>query len=202
LTGQIDRRPAIRKENKMKRKLISFLCMGLLLFLPASSAMATVVTSQAQPVAISLNVSESITLSCTPASITMTYNTNGTATASGPIACTTAWNLANGHTGRGLFAWFSDPNAGLTSALGSIPTSEIFASVNGGSSLACNQTPNQIPSGGVIGAFCGTGTGQISNLQNIGTNPQTDTILLSMQGLGTLPPANFTGTLNFFAEAF
>jgi hypothetical protein len=189
-----------------------FAVSALLMLLPMSSAMATVVTSSQQPVTINMNITESITLSCTPTTINMTYNATGTsslgqgtATATGPISCTTAWNLTS-HPAQGLYAWFSSSAAGLSNGTvnGNIPTTEIFAAVNGGSPSACNQTPNNIPApaSGITAAFCGNGDGRISNLASIGTNPQTDTILLSMQGLGTLFPGTYTGTLTFFAEAF
>jgi hypothetical protein len=179
----------------------SLLALAAMLFavLPAQAGAQT--NSNAAAVSLSMSVQESITVTATPASVVFTYSpaAGGTATASAPIAWTTTAQLGSGHTFLATYAFFASSTAALTNGSQSIPASEVFAAMNGGTAAACTASvspPNDL--GG--GAYCGSNIAYTAT-PAAGQTTQSGTALLSLANLGNLVPGSYTGTLTFQAEA-
>jgi hypothetical protein len=181
---------------KAKQWFVVFASL-LLLFGPGlAEAQATALNSNQGSVALSLTVSESLTVSATPATITFSAPSGGASTASGPISVTTSWN-GTGRTSISTVVWFNTSGLALTGP-SAIAPSNVFASINSGTATACTQaTPSPVTGIGLTGQFC-----PIVFTQNlppqVGTH--TDTILLSMSGLPALAAGTYTGTLNIEAQ--
>jgi hypothetical protein len=186
--------------NRLKAKMFAVVLMSLaLLFGPGlANAQATEVTSApASTVSLSMSVSESITVSGTPASITFTYSpaAGGTATASGPITVNVSWSLAAGHAaGVIVQSWLSSATAALGGPA-SIPSSQVFQAVNGGAATACTGTADPASGIGVAGAACSVVASSPSPVP-AGTGNRSSTVVLSLSGLGALTPGVYTGTWN------
>lgn len=174
----------------MKKQICAVLLSLAVLFLPVLTE-ATQLNSTVATTALSLTVNESISVSATPGTITFTYG-SGAATASGPISVTTTWSAASTRTQVITLAFFSSASAALTGP-SSIPTSQVFAAVNGAANAACTLTSTAIPAL-TASAVCPTVFQQNSPVPSSGTN--TSSVVLLLSGLGTLAPGTFSGTLN------
>jgi hypothetical protein len=168
--------------------------------------------SNSSAVNVSLAVTESLTVSATPSSVTLAnYSvTNGTASASSPIVVTTTGNLASGHAWILTAAYFSSASAALTGPQ-NVPSSDLFVVVDGAAIAPCTASPGgQVIPGVVAGAVCASSAGNNPSLGAIGSqqNPpagaysQVDTVQLSLAGAPNLPPGSYTGVLTFIAGAF
>jgi hypothetical protein len=187
-------------EKRMKPFFKQLAVVGLalvMLFGPGlAEAQATALNSAPATVTLSLTVSETVTVSATPANITFSAPNGGASTASGPISVVTSWN-GTSRTSISTVAWFNTAGQALAGPI-SIAPSSVFASINGGTATACTQaTPAPVTGIGLTGQFC-----PIVFTQNlppqVGTH--TDTILLSMSGLPALAAGTYTGTLNIEAQ--
>ncbi len=107
----------------MRRKLAVFAVIGLLLLLPVQSAMASTASNVAT-VALSLTISNSVTISASPASITFDPITGA---ASAPIQITSSWNLQTPSSNFQIAAWFASPSSALSNGVINIPSSQIVA---------------------------------------------------------------------------
>jgi hypothetical protein len=165
---------------------------------------ATQVTSNTASVALSMNVSESLSITATPATISFTPS-GTTATASGPITVTTSWQLNSTRASLYTAAYFSTPSSALANGSSLIPSSDVFASVDSATAAACSGTSLPMAGLGISGGMCGTngiifnGGSQLSG--GTFTGSHSDTILLSMQGLPTLNAGSYSGTLTIVAAA-
>lgn len=163
------------------------------------------VDSNVPSVILNMTVGETLSVTATPANVTFTYNPNagGTATASGPIAVTTTWNLGGSRTSLNTYIWLSSATAAL-SGPANIPSSEVFAQVNSGAVTACTGT---IAAAGVgaSGAACAlNGANSLLHWTFPGTalnSSSSDNVTLSLSGLGGIPTGSYTGTLNIEAVA-
>jgi hypothetical protein len=195
------------KESHMKagRFLISILLTAML-------AVGSIPMSYAQPgnatasVALTLTVGESLTLSCTPATLVVPPD----GTQSGAITCTTSWNFSAGdNTQLGVDSYFTTPaqalNIGGTGA--NIPSSSITATnaiVSGpittgtGAAGPCNKTDahtSAASAGGTCPAWWYTGTAPTQS-----SNTEVATETLSYSGLqSALVAGTYSGTLNIVA---
>jgi hypothetical protein len=176
---------------KARLKLFAvFAVSALLLLLPMSSAMAST-SSNVATVALSVTVTNSITIAATPGNISFTAPSGA---ASGPISITANWNLSNASTNFVLDAYFLTPTAALTGPT-SIPSSSVFGSVNSGTATAFTATDSSNTAATVGGTL------QIFRGSIAATGTQTDSLLLSINGLSGTTPGTYTGTLNISAQA-
>ncbi|HEY0705128.1 MAG TPA: hypothetical protein VGD60_20350 [Candidatus Acidoferrales bacterium] len=179
------------------------LLSAVMILAPATTLQADQILSNAQTVNLSFSVNESLTLSCTPAAVTFSYNAvAGTGTASGPISCTSTWALASTRTQLFGYAYFATPGAALADATTNVPTSEVFASMDGGAVQPCTGTDttiSTIPVGGLCSGFNPL-SGPLSNPVNL-TGTHTNTILLSLANLGQLSVGSYAGVLQIQLEA-
>jgi hypothetical protein len=179
--------------NRLKQFFAVLLTLALVLFaVPANAVEVT--SAPASTVSLSMSVSESITISGTPASITFTYASagGGTATASGPITVDASWSLAAGHPGGvQIVSWLGSATAALNGP-SAIPSSKIFSALNGNAPVACTQTIDPAAGIGVAGAGCGVvGSGPAP--APAGPDGRSNTVVLSMSGLGNLTPGQYSG---------
>jgi len=190
LESSSDKDSGIKGERTMTKKLAVLFLSALLLMAIPAQAQATQINSTSVSVTLSLSVGESITAAVTPA--TITFAPNGVA--SGPITVTTSWNIGTGHSSINTIAWFSSTTAAL-SGPSNIPTSQTFASINGGTPTACTlPSIGSIVGVGLSGALCpqvflGAGSA--------GAGSHSDSVLLSLSGLGSLPAGTWAGAINF-----
>jgi len=193
------------------KKIFSVVALAVLLFM-AIPAQAQIQSNQAS-VNLSMTISESLTISATPANISFTYNpaSGGTATASGPITVVTSANLASGHTILQVFGWLSSTTAAL-SGPSNIPSSEVFANTTGngqyanGGNVPCTGESEGAGALGVDGAQCGSVLGTQDMLDGTraiaagGAFTVNDSVVLSLANLGPLAAGSYAGTINFEAQ--
>ena len=157
-----------------------------LCFVPTAVAQ---LTSNVATVNLSQSVNSSLTISASPASLTLTG-----ATPTSPITVTTSWNIGSSWT-IDVVAYFSSATAALSSGARNIPSSAVFGSANGGTAVAFTGT--NADAGGV-----GAGT-SITLYNNAGmpsgSSSRNDTLSLSIPSAGSLVAGSYTGVLNFQA---
>lgn len=175
------------KASQLK-KAVAFLAIGLLVLLPATSAMATT-PSNVATVALSITVNSSFTISATPASLSF----SSAGVASGPITISSVWSIGFISNAVNVDAYFATPSAALSSGPGSISSANVLGAVNGGAANAFTQTDSHV-SAAVAGATLPIGS------STLGIGTQTDTLLLSITGLGAVTPGAYTGTLNISGQ--
>lgn len=185
-------------------KYLSVILAMVVLVAPVAQAQ---VNSSTQSVNLSLSVSESLTLSATPGNITFNYNSGaGTASASGPITVSGSYNL-NGEMNISVFAWLGSATQALASGTNFIPSSSVFASINGGTAGPCNNSAastlgaNHVNGGVVDGALCTSPYINQAGPFSQGNIPSTS-VLLSLQSIPNLKAGTYTGVLNFQASAW
>lgn len=180
------------------RKYVAVAMMFALALIPSMGLAQTPVGSNTATVGLAYAIGESITVSATPATTVFT----GTPATTGSIAVTTSWVLSSIRTHLDTNLYFSTATAALTDGVGdNIPSSEVFANMNGGAYSACNKNPAVDITGAVAGATCNVGFGVAISSTNL-TGSNTTNFTLQLQGLsGSLPAGTYTGTLNIVAGA-
>ncbi len=175
----------------MRRKLAVFAVIGLLLLLPVQSAMASTASNVAT-VALSLTISNSVTISASPASITFDPITGA---ASAPIQITSSWNLQTPSSNFQIAAWFASPSSALSNGVINIPSSQITGS-NGGGPLPFTGTDTSVSA-----AVAGATVAVLPSTSIPASGNRTDTLTLAITGLSTQAPGSYTGTVNIAAQA-
>jgi hypothetical protein len=179
-----------------------FFAVGVALILLSVSPRlsAQQLASNTASVALSMNIGESVSVSATPGNISFNYSVaNGSATASGPISVTTQWSLASTRSSLFTFAGFSSTTGLMGPGSTVIPTSDVFAAYDGGTANPCNGSSGMFPTGQACSAVPLFNAG--SGLSGIFAGSHTDSILLSLSGLGAIPAGNYAGTLQIVAVA-
>jgi|HubBroStandDraft_4_1064222.scaffolds.fasta_scaffold49352_2 hypothetical protein len=194
--------------NWIRKSVPAIAILALLVFAMPAHGQTYSNTSQ---VTVTLPISESLTVSATPANVTLANYSyaNGTASASSVISVSTTGNLAPGHNWVFTAAWFSSVGAAL-SGPSNVPSSDLFAAIDGGPATACTApTDGDVIPGTVSGAICAATTGYNPNLGSIsfqqnpaGPYSANDTIQLTLAGAPGLAAGSYVGTLNISAGAF
>ena len=183
----------------IKMFAVMFLSVALLFgpMLPKADALVSAVTS----VQLSYVVGESITISGVPPSLTFT---GAPIPATGPLSVTTTWALTSTRTRVDIAIYFTSPNAALTDGFGhDIPTSQVFANLNGGTFATCNGSAvaPELAAAITAGGVCSANVNVAITTANDSGN-RTDVVILQLQGLGSsLPAATYTGQINLIAGA-
>lgn len=174
--------------------------MAMLLVLCAVPAQAQAITATPASVSLSYSISESITVSALPASVTFT----GAPPTTGAITINRSWVLNSTRT-------FVDLNWGLGSvasalsdgASHNIPSSNVFSNMNGGAYSNCTQAAGatELTPLLTVGAICNMGRHDaVTGANQVGSD--STTVTLQLQGLpGSLPAGTYTGTLVIVAGA-
>jgi hypothetical protein len=197
--------PAKKGATQMKKWLATL--SAVVLVFAAVPANASNLQSPVTTVNLSFNVSESISVSATPGSISFDL----TGTASGPISVTTSWSVVGGqHNAWATFIYFTSANA-LTNSGPSIPTSAFNTSVNGGAASPCTQTGSFTDGSGHAYTNPVANSNNCSHItyqggsQVFGAIPlqgsQTDSVLPSITNsvASNAQAGGYTGTLNLIA---
>jgi len=174
--------------------------MAALLVLAGVSplAQATQLTAPTSTVSVSITIPESISVSCTPASVAFTGTPSaGSQPIGGPISCTTNWNLQNTRTVVDVLEYFSSNTPFGTP---NIVNSMITASVNAGTATPFSSTAvTQFGINGFYGPLLGQQSFTSSSTNFNGS--QTDTLQLAVINSASIPPGTYTATLNVVALA-
>jgi hypothetical protein len=182
------------------KTLTVFLALAMsaaLMFAPAADAIVSSVAN----VQLSYVVGESITITGAPPTLTFS---GAPVPATGPLTVTTTWVLASTRTRVDLAIFFQTPSAALTDGSGNnIPTSQVFANINGGSFSPCNFSgvAPELTAASVAGGMCAANTSVQITSANV-TGSRSDTVVLQLQGLSAaLPAGTYTGQVSLIAGA-
>jgi hypothetical protein len=181
---------------KLFRRVILVIAIVTLRLTSAPESQAQT-TSNAAAVSMTFAVASSLTVAATPASIVFTRTNSRNATASAPIAVVTSWNLAVGGGNVFTVAYFATIAAALTDGTLNIPSSDVFASINGGIAAACTLANVNVAAANP-GAICPQIFG------GIGVTAQgshSDSILLSLASLTDFHVTSYAGTITISAQA-
>jgi hypothetical protein len=183
------------------KKLLVVLSAFVLL-VPPSVGQAAVVTSNVTTVGLAMTAAESLSVSATPANITFTLNGAGTiGTASGPISVTTSWFFNTAPRSVWTVGYFPNPAAALSTKTVNIPSNEVIATINSGSSKStpspCNLTEANAPASGSGGSCPDIATISATTAQG----NETDTILLEVNLPSAVPPGTYNGVINIVAQS-
>jgi hypothetical protein len=177
--------------------------------------------SNTASVNLNLNISESLTVSASVPSVDFSSSYSASAgTATAPVInVTTSGNLLPGHAWVATYAYLGSASAAL-SGPSNIPSSDVFASINGSTPLPCTGTAKeqgaelgQTVAGSVVGAACsssngtsffGAGSGIIGFSQSPPAGPysQADAVTLTLANVPNLMPGAYAGTITFVVLAF
>jgi len=172
--------------------------MSAILLLIAPAMEASQLNSNTQTVTVNISVPESISISCTPAAVTLNVTTPSASNQplGGPITCITNWALLTSRTQLVIFEYFSSdtPFAGLSA----ITAGMVTASVNGGAVTPfADSSVTQFGQAG----FFGPNLDNLSLTAGHYVSSQTDTVQLGLNNSNLIPPGNWAATLNFVAVA-
>jgi hypothetical protein len=183
---------------KTIKKLAFFIAALALSILSVANSKAQT-TSNAAAVTLTFAVNSSLTVAATPGSIVFTSTDSKHATASAPITVVTTWNLATGGGNVFTVAYFSSIPAALTDGTLNIPASDVFASINSGTTAACTLANVNVAAGNP-GAICPQIFGGIG-ITAQGTH--TDSLLLSLASATAFPASagGYAGTITISAQA-
>lgn len=189
-----------RKNNLVVRSL----SVAAMLFVAASSAtFAQALNSNTATVALNATLSESLTVSATPSTVSFALVSGSTATGSAPVAMTTKWILSNARTSVTLVGYFASATAALTDGATTptnIPTSEVLGQVTTGAPTtytAFTQTAPLGPAGAGLTLF----TQAISGTNRAATRNDNLNLQINLTSQPQLPAGSYTGTLNLQAQA-
>jgi hypothetical protein len=194
----LSRVPIDRPLHRGTARFVLLLLCFLALRLAVPRALAAQVTATPATVAVSMNVTE--TLSIVASTNTLPAFVYGGATTDvKTFTVQTNWQLASGHAGGiHVVGWLSSTTAALTNGTSNIPASDFFLAFNAQALAACADPVDPIVPGMLAGASCHNGI-------NIAVPPpyagnETDTIKVQLQGLpSTLSAGLYNGTLNLAA---
>jgi hypothetical protein len=181
---------------KFLRK-IALVIAALTLSLMSAVQSQAQTASNAAAVSLTFAVASSLTVTATPGSIVFTRTSLRNATASAAIAVVTSWNLTVGGGNVFTVAYFGTIAAAMTDGTLNIPSSDVFASINGGTAAACTLANVNVAAGNP-GAICPQIYGGIG-IASQGSH--SDTILLSLTSPTDFPVTSYTGTITISAQA-
>lgn len=175
--------------------MIAVLVVAALSLIWSPAATAQALTSGPAAITLNVSVAETLTLSCTPPTVSFS-GSGGTLQASAPISCTTTWSLAPTRSSLTVAQYFTTPFVFNGLSLGP----NIFtSSVDGGAATPFSNNSNTIA--GVTGYF---GPNLLSLSTSNGNLPSqsqhTDTSQLTLN-TASMPPGSYTSTLNILAIA-
>jgi hypothetical protein len=149
-----------------------------------------------------LIVGDTMTVTCSPASMSFALVKGAATTGSTSIAVTTSWSGVSLLASMRLYAYFNSSSAALSggSPIANIPSANIFGQMTTGVPVA--YTPFT-QSGAFGGAGASLGLLNLSSIVSLGGS-RTDNLSLKidLSTLPQLPAATYTGTLYLQAQAF
>lgn len=190
--------------HSLRFLIVSFVFGGF-----AGVASGQGITSSPASVTLTATLSESLTVSATPSSVTFTLTPGGQAFGNSPVSITTTWNTSTAEGNLELDGYFSSSSQALTSRSSSptayIPTSAVLGQMTSGSPTSYTAFTS---SSGATGST--TTSGATLPLFNIAlsssnrSSTRTDSLGLeiNLSSLTQLPADTYTGTLLLVAQAY
>lgn len=189
--------------NSVRKLSITLAIAAGLAAVVSPAAFGQALDSSPATVALSATLSESLTISATPATVNFSLVSGGTATGSAPVAIKTTWVLSGSRSSVTLTGWFTNADQALSSGGATpvyVPTSEVLGQVNSGTFNAFTQSP-AAGSPGVAGASLVLFT-QTVTTTNVSSNRTDDLNLeINLASQPQLPAGTYNGTLNLEAQA-
>ncbi len=185
--------------TRIKMKMFAVVLMSLALLFGPGLANAQAIVSAVSQVQISYQIGESVSVTGVPPSLTFS---GSPVPATGPLSVTINWQLAATRTRVDLAVYFATTTA-LTDGSGhNIPTSSVFANINGGTFSPCNSSAvaPELTASVTAGAVCGANDNVVITSSNL-SGSKTDTVVLQLQSLPSLPAGTFTGQVSLIAGA-
>ena len=185
---------------KLAIKLVTRLTAALVLMVTASSLATAQLNSNAQPIALTATLPESLTVGLSASSVTFNLTAGSAANAGNTgVTATTTWVLRPSRTTLRVLAYFASATAALTDGGGNnIPSASFFISNNGGASTAVNTTQAGF---GVAGSALQLSSTAITNANRAGNRTDAMLFNINLTTLPQLPAGTYTGTLNIQAQA-
>jgi len=182
-------------------KLVTRCAIALLLLAAASSLATAQLNSNAQPIALTATLPESLTVGLSASAVTFNL-TAGAAANPGNIGvtATTTWVLRPSRTTLRVYAYFANSAAALSDGgapANNIPSAAFFISNNGGASTAVNQS---VVFGGANAGLQLSSTA-ITAANRAGNRTDAMVFNINLTTLPQLPAGTYTGTLNIQAQA-
>jgi hypothetical protein len=187
-----------------KRNLGNSNCLfalALVVFVSCAPAFGQALNSNTATVVLTATLGESLTVSATPATASITLVSGGPATTTAPVAMTTTWIMNKSRTSVTLFGYFASATAALTDgAANNIPTSEVLGQVTSGTPTTYTAFTG---SGalGTAGATLTLFTQAISNANRSANRSDNLNLKIDLASQPQLPAGVYTGTLNLQAQA-
>lgn len=187
---------------------VSSNCRSVKVLLCAFVAVATATRANAQinsntaSVTLNATLGESLTVSASPASTNFALVSGGVATATSPVAITTAWVLSAGRANVVLVAYFATASAALSggSPTVNIPSSEVLGQVTTGTPTAYTAF-NQSAVLGTAGSGLTLFTQSLSSTNRASTRTDNLNLEINLAAQPQLPAGVYTGTLTIQAQA-
>jgi hypothetical protein len=165
------------------------------------------VSSNAPTVTLTATLSESLTVSATPSTVTFALNAGSSAAGNAPVAITTTWVLAASRANLYLYGYFSSASQalqGVTTTTIYIPSSEVFGAVSTGvptTATAFTQTAANGLTVGTAGASLELLDVTLSSSNYSGTRTDNLTLSIDLTSQPQLAAQQYSGTLYLQAQA-
>ena len=190
-------------QGRQARRIIAYgAILAVSCGLACRSALAQI-TSSTSSVALTATMSEVLTLTATPSSVSFTLVQGGTAVASSAVAIHTTWLLLPSRANLIVDGYFSSATAALTDSATTpdlIPTSAVLGQVTTGSPTtytAFTASAALGPSGAGLTLL----TLPLTSSNRAGTRTDNLNLEINLSALPQLPAGTYTGTLTLQAEA-
>ncbi len=191
----------------MRLHRLQYLILSLVLLGSVGVASGQITSSPAS-VTLTATLSESLTVSASPSTVTFTLTPGSFAVGSAPVAITTTWNTSTVEGHLELDGYFSSASAALTSTNASpavnFPSSAVLGLM--GTGLPSSYTAFTATNGNVTAATSGA-TLRLFNVTLSSANrssTRTDNLSLKidLSSLTQIPADTYTGTLILEAQAY
>ncbi len=159
--------------------------------------------SSAQTITLNATLAEALSISATPSAVNFNLVQGGISTSSAPVAISTSWLVKTTRANIALVGWFATPSAALTDGAvtpNSIPSSEIYGMVAGGSPTAYTAFTQSNALGTASGGLQ-LFTQSLSSLNRSSTRTDNLNLEINLVGQPQLPAGTYTGILNLQAQA-
>ena len=176
------------------------LCLSVAGLIAASATGFSQLNSTPAGVSLSATLSETLTVSASPSSVSFLLVPGGIANGLGAVSLTTTWVLAAGRANVVLVGYFPTAASALSNGSVSIPSSEVYGTVLTGTPII----PTAFTQSGVVGT-AGSGltlfTQPLTSLNYSSTRTDVLALLINLNLQPQLPSSTYTGTLNLEAQA-
>ena len=154
-------------------------------------------------VALTATLSEAVSVSVTPATMSFTLVPGGNAVGAGSLSITTSWILATGRANFVLDAYFTTAASALSTAgppVVNIPSSEVLGQMTTGTPSTYTAFTQTAALGGASAGLT-LYTVPLTTSNRSGGRTDTMTLEINLSGTPQIPAAVYTGTMFLQAQA-